>query len=176
MPTAKPLQSPRSLMSSSGVFESPPLRAKKSSVSLAQGGVTECWWLEIRNRRIAACAGTTKKKSRPRVDSHKIPRLRAESSLIRRVLLVVFSVLLSSCPAFSQLINSVETIGMTVSNINRETEFFSKVLGFEKISDFEVYGADYEKLQGLFGLRMRVVRMKLGEETVEITQYLAPEG
>ena len=132
--------------------------------------------MDIGKAWIPAFAGMTKKKTRLRVDSDKIPPLRAESSLILRVLLVVFSVLLSSCPAFSQLINSVETIGLTVSDINRETEFFSKVLHFEKISDLEVYGADYEKLQGLFGLRMRVVRMKLGEETVELTQYLAPEG
>src|SRR5688572_31503826 len=34
----------------------------------------------------------------------------------------------------------------------------------------------YEKLQGVFGLRMRVVRMKLGDETIDVTQYLAPEG
>jgi hypothetical protein len=27
-----------------------------------------------------------------------------------------------------------------------------------------------------FGLRMRIVRMKLGSETLELTQYLAPEG
>ncbi|HSC43888.1 MAG TPA: hypothetical protein VLH17_16500, partial [Candidatus Binatia bacterium] len=122
--------------------------------------------MEIRKAWIPAFAGMTKKKTQLQADSGKIPRLRAESSLILRGLLVVFSVLLFSCPAFSQLINSVETIGMTISDINRETEFFSKVLGFEKIGDFEVYGADYEKLQGLFGLRMRVVRMKLGEETV----------
>src|SRR5262249_9654103 len=35
-------------------------------------------------------------------------------------------------------------------------------------------GSDYERLQGVFGLRMRVVRMKLGEELIELTEYLAP--
>ena len=49
-------------------------------------------------------------------------------------------------------------------------------MSFEKITDVEVYGSEYEKLQGLFGLRMRVVRLKLGEEMIELTQYLAPEG
>jgi catechol 2,3-dioxygenase-like lactoylglutathione lyase family enzyme len=39
-----------------------------------------------------------------------------------------------------------------------------------------VHGSEYEKLQGLFGLRMRIVRMRLGGETLELTQYLAPEG
>ena len=78
--------------------------------------------------------------------------------------------------AFAQLVKSVEAVGMTVSDIDRSVEFFSKVLSFEKISDVEVHGEEYEKLQDLFGLRMRVARMKLGNETVELTQYLAPEG
>jgi catechol 2,3-dioxygenase-like lactoylglutathione lyase family enzyme len=65
---------------------------------------------------------------------------------------------------------------MTVSDMDRSVEFFSKVLGFEKIGEVEVYGAEYEKLQGVFGLRMRVARLKLGDEAIELTQYLAPEG
>jgi catechol 2,3-dioxygenase-like lactoylglutathione lyase family enzyme len=51
-----------------------------------------------------------------------------------------------------------------------------KVLSFEKVSDTEVNGDDYEQLQGVFGLRMRVVRMKLGSEQIELTEYLAPRG
>ncbi|HET9917928.1 MAG TPA: VOC family protein, partial [Candidatus Binatia bacterium] len=65
---------------------------------------------------------------------------------------------------------------MTVSDIDRSVEFFSKVLRFEKITDVEVLGGEYEKLQGLFGVRMRVVRLKLGTEMIVLTQYLAPEG
>jgi catechol 2,3-dioxygenase-like lactoylglutathione lyase family enzyme len=76
----------------------------------------------------------------------------------------------------AQLVKSVEAVGMTVSDMDRSVEFFSKVLSFEKVSDLEVHGAEYEKLRGLFGLRMRVVRMKLGDESIELTQYLAPEG
>lgn len=67
-------------------------------------------------------------------------------------------------------------MGMTVADMDRSVEFFNKVLSFEKIGDVEVYGSEYEKLQGVFGLRLRVVRMKLGAETIELTQYLAPEG
>ena len=65
---------------------------------------------------------------------------------------------------------------MTVLDMDRSVEFFSKVLSFEKISDIEVHGSEYEKLQGVFGLRMRVARMKLGDEMIELTQYLAPDG
>jgi catechol 2,3-dioxygenase-like lactoylglutathione lyase family enzyme len=39
-----------------------------------------------------------------------------------------------------------------------------------------VAGEEYEHLQGLFGLRMRVVRLRLGDEFLELTEYLAPKG
>jgi catechol 2,3-dioxygenase-like lactoylglutathione lyase family enzyme len=78
--------------------------------------------------------------------------------------------------ALAQVVKSVETVGMTVSDMDRSVEFFSKVLSFEQVSDVEVHGAEYEKLQGVFGARTRVVRMKLGGEVIELTEYLAPEG
>jgi len=65
---------------------------------------------------------------------------------------------------------------MTVSDMDRSVEFFSKVLSFEKVSDVEVAGSEYERLQGVFGARLRVVRMKLGDESIELTEYLAPQG
>jgi len=94
------------------------------------------------------------------------------------VALAIFTFAYCLLPSFSraQLVKTVDAIGMTVSDMDRSIEFFSTVLSFEKISDVEVHGAEYEKLQGLFGLRMRVVRMKLGDEMIELTQYLAPEG
>src|SRR5687768_3514123 len=74
------------------------------------------------------------------------------------------------------LVEQVGAIGMTVSDMDASVDFYSKVLSFEKVSDVEVTGEDYERLQGVFGLRMRVVRMKLGEEFIELTEYLAPRG
>jgi catechol 2,3-dioxygenase-like lactoylglutathione lyase family enzyme len=74
------------------------------------------------------------------------------------------------------IVTRVDAVGMTVSDMDRSVDFFSKVLSFEKVSDVEVAGEDYEHLQGLFGLRMRIVRMKLGEEFITLTEYLAPKG
>ena len=71
---------------------------------------------------------------------------------------------------------AVGPIGITVSDMDRSVEFFSQVLSFAKVSEVEVWGDDYEHLQGLFGLRMRVVRMRLGDEYIELTKYLAPRG
>jgi catechol 2,3-dioxygenase-like lactoylglutathione lyase family enzyme len=65
---------------------------------------------------------------------------------------------------------------MTVGDMDRSVAFYAGILGFEKVSDVEVWGEDYERLQGLFGLRMRVVRMRLGDEAIELTEYLTPRG
>lgn len=70
----------------------------------------------------------------------------------------------------------VESVGMTVSDMDEAVEFYTRVLTFEKVSDVEVWGEEYEQLQGVFGVRMRVVRLRLGEETLELTEYLAPKG
>jgi len=105
--------------------------------------------------------------------------MRREATGNRRKLLVLvfMSVLVAaSNTAAAQLVKSVESIGMTVSDMDRSVEFFSKVLSFEKIGEVEVYGEEYEKLHGVFGARMRIARLKLGDETIELTQYLAPEG
>ncbi|MGH9659883.1 MAG: VOC family protein, partial [Bryobacteraceae bacterium] len=55
-------------------------------------------------------------------------------------------------------------------------EFYSRVLSFEKVSDVEVDGPDHERLQGVFGLRARTARLRLGSEFLELTEYLAPRG
>lgn len=95
------------------------------------------------------------------------------------LLWLIFSLVLWLPTAQAQeppLALAVDSIGMTVGDMDRSVEFYSKVLSFEKVSDVEVWGTDYERLQGLFGVRMRVVRMKLGSEFIELTEYLAPEG
>jgi catechol 2,3-dioxygenase-like lactoylglutathione lyase family enzyme len=70
---------------------------------------------------------------------------------------------------------SVESIGMTVSDMDRAVEFYS-ALTFQKVSDVEVFGNEFEQLEGVFGARMRIVRMKLGNEFLDLTQYLTPPG
>ena len=69
---------------------------------------------------------------------------------------------------------SVAAIGMTVSDMDRSIAFYSDVLAFKKISDVEVDGEEYDRLWGVFGLRARVVRMRLGEQKLELIQFLSP--
>jgi len=74
------------------------------------------------------------------------------------------------------LVDGVDAIGITVSDMDRAVDFYSKVLTFEKVSDSEVAGENYEHLEGVFGVRMRIVRLRLGDEFIELTEYLAPKG
>src|SRR4051812_1294325 len=71
---------------------------------------------------------------------------------------------------------AVDTIGMTVADMDRAVAFYTSVLTFEKVSDVEVSGREYELLTGVFGARLRIVRLRLGSESIELTEYLAPKG
>jgi catechol 2,3-dioxygenase-like lactoylglutathione lyase family enzyme len=71
---------------------------------------------------------------------------------------------------------AVDSIGMTVGSLERSVTFFTDVLGFTRVSETELAGRPYELLSGVFGARARVARLRLGDEHVELTEYLAPRG
>ena len=70
----------------------------------------------------------------------------------------------------------VDSVAITVSDLDRSVDFYSKVLNFQKISEYEGAGEGYEHLEGVFGVRIRAARMQLGDEKIELTEYLAPKG
>jgi catechol 2,3-dioxygenase-like lactoylglutathione lyase family enzyme len=94
---------------------------------------------------------------------------------IYRCLLIVAFILCLHHRVQAQ-ITGVGTIGLTVHDMDRSVHFFHDVLGFKKISDTEVQGTGYENLEGIFGLRMRIVQMQLGDETIALTGYLTSGG
>lgn len=73
-------------------------------------------------------------------------------------------------------VTEIASIGMTVKDMDASVAFFRDVLTFEKNTDVEVVGREFEQLTGVFGVRLRVVRMKLGDEILELTEFLAPRG
>lgn len=95
---------------------------------------------------------------------------------LTRFIVACLAVVLAASIAKTQSANvSVESVGMTVSDMDRALEFYS-ALTFQKVSDVEVLGDEFEHLEGVFGARMRIVRMQLGNEYIDLTQYLAPPG
>lgn len=90
---------------------------------------------------------------------------------IAALLLCVFFQIVAAAQA-----KKVEAIGITVSDMDRSVKFYSEVLQFTKVSDIELKGASWEQLYGVFGLRIRVVRMQLGDEIIELVDYLTTGG
>ena len=91
----------------------------------------------------------------------------------------VFLVLTAALPANAvrpSPASAVDTVGMTVADLQQSVDFFTGVLGFVRVSETEVAGRPYELLHGVFGARMRVARLRLGGEQIELTEYLAPRG
>lgn len=81
-----------------------------------------------------------------------------------------------STSGHGQAVTHVETVGFTVSDMDKAIEFYTRVLPFEKISDVETAGTELEHLSGVFGARVRIAGLKLGEEKIELTEYLTPQG
>ena len=79
-------------------------------------------------------------------------------------------------PAVAGVAQAVAMVGLTVSEMDRSVEFYTRVLDFTKETDDEVAGPAYETLAGVFGVRLRVVRLRLGEEHLQLTEYLVPAG
>ena len=73
-------------------------------------------------------------------------------------------------------VTAVASVGIVVSDLDRALDFYTKVLTFERVSESETAGDAVEHLTGVFGARCRTARLRLGQESIELTQYLAPEG
>ncbi len=68
---------------------------------------------------------------------------------------------------------NIATVGITVADMDRSIDFYTDVLAFEKITDRE---AKYECLCGSLAVRLRIVTLKLGEQTIMLTEFLTAKG
>ena len=72
----------------------------------------------------------------------------------------------AASPALS--VEGIASVGCTVSDLDRSAAFFTDVLTFTVVSETEAAGEA--------GARARVARLQLGDATIELTQYHAPDG
>jgi catechol 2,3-dioxygenase-like lactoylglutathione lyase family enzyme len=93
---------------------------------------------------------------------------------VRRLLCATIAL----CAAFdaSAKIVALDTVVIPVADLDRSIAFYTGVLDFTKASTSEIAGEDVEQALGLFGARAKIARLKLGDESVELMQFLAPEG
>lgn len=78
--------------------------------------------------------------------------------------------------AAKQLVSAVASVVITVEDLDRSVEFYSRVLSFNKIREIELSGDSWEHLEGVFGLRIRLSLLQLGNEQIELKEYLVPKG
>jgi len=79
-------------------------------------------------------------------------------------------------PGAAAPVVALDSVAIPVTDATRSIAFYTQVLGFQLQSDQEASGSDYEHLLGVFGARVRVVRLQLGEEAIELLQFLTPRG
>lgn len=68
---------------------------------------------------------------------------------------------------------NVAAVGITVADMDRSVDFYTDVLSCQPIADWQVED-DY--LYGLSAVRRRIVTLKLGEQTIVLTEFLTPKG
>ena len=92
-----------------------------------------------------------------------------------RVIPPAILITLSCVSAWAETsVQSVASIGFTVSDMDRSIAFYRDVLTFTPVGDVEVDGPEYEQLFGIFGVRARIVHMQLGEQQIALTQFVSP--
>jgi len=74
------------------------------------------------------------------------------------------------------IVKAVDSVSVTVSDMNQSLAFYKDVLKFSVISDTEVVGEQFEHLYGVFGVRVRIVKLKLGDEFLQLEEFIAPRG
>lgn len=107
-----------------------------------------------------------------------VPARRAEHGALALATLLLL-LLSAAAHAFGQTVgrtDAVAAVGFTVSDMESSVAFFTEVLDFTKTSDVEVAGSEIERLLGVFPVRARIVRLALGDERIELTEFLAPRG
>jgi len=73
-------------------------------------------------------------------------------------------------------VQRIRAIGLTVTDVVHSKDFYTQALGFEPVSDLTVEGKDYSDLEGVPEAKIRIVTLQLGDELIELMEYLNVEG
>ena len=96
----------------------------------------------------------------------------------RRILLplILIVVFLGLSPSAQARVLEFKSISLTVSNLDRSVAFYENALDFKKVSEQVIIDKTYDALTGVFGTRVKVATLQLGQETIRLEQYLSPQG
>jgi catechol 2,3-dioxygenase-like lactoylglutathione lyase family enzyme len=87
--------------------------------------------------------------------------------------------LVAALPALLAAQTRVLQVGpvvMTVGDMDRSVEFYTRVLTFEKQADVQRSGREIDELYRVHHAQVRAVDLKLGDETIELLQFIGTVG
>lgn len=99
-------------------------------------------------------------------------RLASSPAAVVAPFLTIACLCIFGLPAYSA-VHQVESIGLTVNDLDREVCFFTQVLPFEEVSRAEIKGQPADDLLGLDLVDLRVARLRLGGENITLTEHKA---
>lgn len=96
---------------------------------------------------------------------------------IRSSILLVVALTLCSL-ANSALARALvlDSFALTVSDLDRSIAFYEDALNFRKISERTIADRNYDYVTGVFGTRLRTAVLQLGDETIQLEQFVSPAG
>ena len=90
---------------------------------------------------------------------------------------VALAFLLLAAPiAAPAAVCEVGAIGLTVDDLDRALEFYTKILPFEKMSESTPAPGAADELLGLHNTQLRTAELKLGNERITLTEHLTNKG
>jgi len=71
---------------------------------------------------------------------------------------------------------AVAGVTLTVDDLDRAVPFYRDALSFLPVDTVETASPRVARLLGVFGARVRTVRLQLGNETIALTEFISPAG
>ena len=91
-----------------------------------------------------------------------------------RIALVLL--LLGAALSSQAAVREVGAIGLTVGDLDRALEFYTKVLPFKKVSESKTVPGAADELLGLTETQVRSAELKLGGESITLAEHLTNKG
>ncbi|PIQ09431.1 MAG: glyoxalase [Ignavibacteriales bacterium CG18_big_fil_WC_8_21_14_2_50_31_20] len=87
-------------------------------------------------------------------------------------LLFVFNLTINS----QSKVTAVESVGITVHEMSVALPFYTNVLNFQLVSNDTIQSGEYSALVNINDAAIQIAKLKLGEEQIELIDFISPEG
>jgi catechol 2,3-dioxygenase-like lactoylglutathione lyase family enzyme len=70
----------------------------------------------------------------------------------------------------------LKSIALTVSDLDRSVAFYQQAMNFKKVSEQTIVNRDFDYVAGVFASRVRSAELQLGDEKIQLNQFLSASG